>query len=401
MVLKRYFNVDIFRSSFSRFMLRFMLLSALIAGFLLVLLSMTHFPRSTKATSTRLYYTRLAANSTSDLNRDSSDVSKPKSSVVTPKDNTPKESQHHDIKWQSEYFPELEKDPVLQSIVSRYQSKMNQRKRKLVNENNFQYIHNVPNACVGRKVKLIVGVPSRTDSFEARQAVRETWGQYALVPANNAVVLFFLGVQPDRAGQEHIDAEALKFGDIVQEDFEDTYRNLSLKSIAIMNWVSMYCPDSLFVLKADDDMYINVPRLVARLQKQMALGPCFLIGALHSNTSPFRDSKNKWYVTKAEYPEKYFPNYLSGTAYAMTTSAAMRLFIESFYVKLLFLEDVYLTGLVADQASVPRVADEDFSWLKYEASGCQYRDKISGHKNSPEEIRKIHKELYDPNLRCS
>ncbi|XP_059155301.1 beta-1,3-galactosyltransferase 1-like [Physella acuta] len=297
-------------------------------------------------------------------------------------------------------FTDLDSDPTLSAVLDKFYAKLSSRHKKVINAHDFKYIHNVPNACVGRKIELLIGVPTRTNSFDARQSIRESWGQYAKEPPYNAVVLFFLGSQKNPTEQEKVDAEAIKYGDIVQEDFEDTYRNLSIKTVALMKWVSLYCPDSTFTLKADDDMYINMPRLLAKLQQQHERGPVFILGALHHNTFPFRDQNNKWGVTKEEYPGKIYPNYVSGTAYAMTTSAAMRLYIESLYVKILFLEDVYLTGLVADQAGVPRVADDDFSWAKYEPDGCKFRDKISGHKNSPEEIRKIHKELYDPNLRC-
>ncbi|KAH9499866.1 Beta-1,3-galactosyltransferase 1 [Bulinus truncatus] len=372
----------------------FVLFSVVMTGLVLTLLSMA------KITHGKFLLTQSESNISNHYSMKAPDVKRLRNSVtkeVTSQGTRPEEF----LKWPVSEYPELDKEPLLASVMSRLHLKLTHRKRRRINENNFSYIHNVPNACVGRKVQLVMAVPSRTNSFEARQAIRDTWGQYATSPTNNAVVLFFLGVQADRAGQEHIDAEALEYGDIVQEDFEDTYRNLSLKSIAIVKWVSVYCPGSVFVLKADDDMYINVPLLVDRLQKQIVFGSTFLLGGLHSNTSPFRDTKSKWYVTKDEFTDKFFPNYLSGTAYAMTTTAAMMLYIEYFYVKILYLEDVYLTGIVADQASVPRIADKDFSWTKYEASGCLFRYKVSGHKNSPEDIRKIHRELYDPNLRCS
>lgn len=300
-----------------------------------------------------------------------------------------------------EDFPDTQPSQRVSIILGTFRKKVALADRKLVNPHDYNYIHNVPNACVGRKIELLAGVPTRADSFDARQAIRESWGLYGTDPANNAVVLFFLGSKEDQAVQEKIDAEALKYGDIVQENFVDSYRNLSLKTVALVKWVSTYCSDSTFVLKADDDMYINMPRLIMKLREQLKRGPMFILGAVHYNTEPFRDQKNKWYVTMEEYPSSLFPNYMSGTAYAMTSTAALRLYVESLYVKNLFLEDVYLTGLVADRAAVPRVKEEDFAWGKYDPDGCNFKDKISGHKNSPDEIRKIHRELFDPNLRCN
>ncbi|CAG5118151.1 unnamed protein product [Candidula unifasciata] len=290
--------------------------------------------------------------------------------------------------WYKEYFPDNHFGKKVSIILGLFRKKVALHGRSLINPHNFKYIHNVPNACIGRNIELIAGIPT------------QTWGQYGSVPANNAVVLFFLGSKEDEALQEKINFEALKYGDIVQEHFIDSYRNLSLKTVAIMKWVSIYCADSTFVLKADDDMYINIPRLVMRLREQLKRGPVFILGAVHYNTEPFRDQKNKWFVTFDEYPANMFPNYMSGTAYAMTSTAAIRLYVESLYVRNLFLEDVYLTGIVADKAAVPRVKEADFTWGKFDPEGCNFKNKISGHKNSPEEIRKIHRELFDPNLRC-
>lgn len=303
-------------------------------------------------------------------------------------------------RWYEEDFPDDHSTPGILSLLEIFRKKVAITDRVLINPHDFDYIHNSSNACTGRKVELIAGIPSKANTFESRMAIRDSWGKFQHDPANNMLILFFLGVTNDQATQEKINQEALKYGDIVQETFVDSYRNLSLKTVALMKWVSFYCPDSTFVLKAEDDAYINIPRLLAKLREQLTRGPMFIMGAVHHNTVPFRDQKNKWYVTRDEYPWKTFPNYLSGTAYALTSSAAMRLYVESLYVKNLFLEDVYLTGLVADRAAVPRIGEGEFSWAKVDPNGCIFKYKISGHKYSPDELRKIHDELIDPSFKC-
>ena len=51
------------------------------------------------------------------------------------------------------------------------------------------------------------------------------------------------------------------FGDLIVAESQDTYNNLTLKTMAIMEWVSTYCNKAGYVLKTDDDMFINVPNL--------------------------------------------------------------------------------------------------------------------------------------------
>ncbi|XP_012943563.1 beta-1,3-galactosyltransferase 1 [Aplysia californica] len=274
------------------------------------------------------------------------------------------------------------------------------RGRKVVNPHDFRYIHQSADVCRGREVELVLGAPTSADNFRGRKTIRETWGQYAKNPEHRTALLFFLGRPRTKFFQTRIDQESETFGDIVQEDFLDTYRNLSLKSVALMKWVSESCPNSTFVLKADDDMYINVPRLLKDLRAQYQRTRTFIMGQSHARSAVIRDKKNKWYVALSHYPGRYFPHYMSGCAYSLTTSAAKRIYQESLYVPDFFLEDVYLTGMLAQRTSVPLINNWKFNGQKIAPNGCNYQKRISGHKNSMDEIRKIHKELQDPNIVC-
>jgi hypothetical protein len=40
--------------------------------------------------------------------------------------------------------------------------------------------------------------------------------------------------------------------------FQDTYHNLTLKTVMGLKWTSIFCPQVKFVLKTDDDIYVNV-----------------------------------------------------------------------------------------------------------------------------------------------
>lgn len=69
--------------------------------------------------------------------------------------------------------------------------------------------------------------------------------------------------------------ESAKFGDIVQESFLDTYHNLTLKSLALLKWVNLTCFHDnqtnhlpKYVVKTDDDIFINVDRLVKVLMEK-------------------------------------------------------------------------------------------------------------------------------------
>ena len=52
--------------------------------------------------------------------------------------------------------------------------------------------------------------------------------------------------------------QAEQFGDIVQGGFIDAYSNMTYKNIFGKLWVSEFCPQAKFVIKSDDDMFIDM-----------------------------------------------------------------------------------------------------------------------------------------------
>ncbi|NWI21742.1 B3GT4 galactosyltransferase, partial [Crypturellus soui] len=59
--------------------------------------------------------------------------------------------------------------------------------------------------------------------------------------------------------------EAAAHGDLLQGPFADTYRNLTRKTLLLLAWAAARCPGARYVLKADDDVYVNVPALLAHV----------------------------------------------------------------------------------------------------------------------------------------
>ena len=135
------------------------------------------------------------------------------------------------------------------------------RKVPIVNNVLFQYPITVP-ACTNEHnvFMVIVSAPSY---FEKRQIIRDTWIQHIDFPAN---IAFVIGMTPDTAIQKEIEQESSNHGDIIQVDMVDGYWNLTLKDVAVLNWLNINCPRIPFVFKCDDDVYVNVHNLGAILK---------------------------------------------------------------------------------------------------------------------------------------
>jgi len=52
------------------------------------------------------------------------------------------------------------------------------------------------------------------------------------------------------------------YNDFIKADFQDSYRNLTLKTVHMLDWVQSYCSHAKFFMKTDDDVFLNVPAIL-------------------------------------------------------------------------------------------------------------------------------------------
>jgi len=132
--------------------------------------------------------------------------------------------------------------------------------RPQLNPHKFRYILNEPEYCgVGEVVNLLILVASAVRHRDNRDAIRATWGASEHLRKYNAKVVFLLGQGEE--SQTEVMEESKMHNDIVQEDFKDTYRNLTLKTVMGLKWSAIFCPQAKHVMKTDDDIFVNVPLL--------------------------------------------------------------------------------------------------------------------------------------------
>lgn len=192
-------------------------------------------------------------------------------------------------------------------------------------------------------VFLLIIVFSSPTNYKARNSVRETWGSDITSLGLKVSIYFLLGKTNNSTAQKDISEEATHYGDIIQEDFIDSYNNLTLKSISMLKLLKEFCFDKAkYIMKTDDDMFINLEPLVDMLRKQKDKG--LLVGNLICHAEPIRTTSNKWFTPKYMYSGKFYPNYLSGTGYVMSIDLVEKLFEAAFKVPIFHLEDIYITG---------------------------------------------------------
>ncbi|XP_078523012.1 beta-1,3-galactosyltransferase 2-like [Lissotriton helveticus] len=260
-------------------------------------------------------------------------------------------------------------------------------------EPHFKYIIKEIDKCQDSHPLLVFLVFSAPGHTEARQAVRETWGNETLVPGIRIVRIFLLGVPHESKSelQQAIMAESRQYHDIVQQEYRDTYMNLTNKTMMGMKWVAAYCPHTSYVMKADCDVFINTEYLVHHLLKpDMPPRQGYFTGYLMRDEKPQRNKNSKWYMSVDLYPDYQYPLFCSGTGYVLSGDLAKKIFDISLSIRQLHLEDVYV-GMCLSALGIAPVAPpkrKDFNMMRAPFSICGYRHLVTSHGFMPAELIK-------------
>jgi hypothetical protein len=142
----------------------------------------------------------------------------------------------------------------------------------------FQYpisitpCHN-PASSIGNSIgrSLFIAVISGPGNFERRASIRRTWPVHFKNQFNSKNPLdlvgfgFVIGQTNDSLVQQKVKDESEKYGDVLQINMVDTYVDLSIKVAGLFHWLDTFCSQVDYVLKVDDDVYVNVHNLAAVL----------------------------------------------------------------------------------------------------------------------------------------
>ncbi|KAH3692435.1 beta-1,3-galactosyltransferase 1-like [Dreissena polymorpha] len=215
-------------------------------------------------------------------------------------------------------------------------------------KHDFEYVIQNDHICdtleIRDKIDLLILVTTVHKNGFIRQTLRRTWLSYT--KNNTAIVrhVFLLGKTADDRLQEFVMKENEMYHDIVQETFIDSYHNLTYKTIMGFKWASTKCSNAKFVIKTDDDMWVNVPSLITLLSgtdmsNYLQTG---LTGSCSPKASPIRNKNSKWYASFISYPDKFYPGFCSGTGYMTSINVVSDIYNVSPHVPFFHLEDVYV-----------------------------------------------------------
>ncbi|XP_055329921.1 beta-1,3-galactosyltransferase 5-like [Paramacrobiotus metropolitanus] len=237
---------------------------------------------------------------------------------------------------------------------------------------------------------LVVAVITAPRNAGVRAMIRRTWGSLAGAACRTRL-LFMLGRVHSHSTQQHLDEEAREHGDLLQSNqFDDTFRSstikamrqsalarsgikdlteserfrgctrtwyhVTLQTLHMYQWCAAYCPSSTFVARVDDDAYLNIPKLYDTLKNQSPdafYGHVYAQEILNDAWFPQRNPNGKYYSPREEYRQDRYPVYIWGFLIIAPTRLLGKVLYASLVIPYSFLDDVYVTGLVANSSGIP------------------------------------------------
>lgn len=326
-----------------------------------------------------------------------------------------------------------------------------------INNYTYKFIYDLKDYCVDNNyhtLRIVFLVKSAAENFERRSAIRSSWGfkkRFFDVPTRT---IFLLGIHENNQElQSKIHEESIKFKDILQAEFVDSYYNNTIKTMMGLKWAAINCLNSKFYMFIDDDMYVSVKNVLAfirnpayypdylkepsRLGKREAKdynltdenvpinNSNYTTNLINNNdekikelngklrrkkrqifdfelpddvrlfagyvfkSSPHRHKTSKWYVSLDEYPYDYWPPYVTAGAYILSKNALVDMYYTSFYTKHFRFDDIYL-GLVAKKADIEPFHCDEFHFYKREYTPFNYKYVIVSHGyGEPSELLQI------------
>ncbi|XP_071759115.1 beta-1,3-galactosyltransferase 1-like isoform X1 [Centroberyx gerrardi] len=207
----------------------------------------------------------------------------------------------------------------------------------------YHFIINEPNKCEQQKPFVVLMVPVAPHNREHRDIIRSTWGSESTVLGKVVKLFFLLALHPGEGAeqiQQQLLQESREHQDLIQSDFLDCYKNLTIKTMVMLEWLDSHCSSASYAMKIDSDTFLNLNNLVNMLLN--APKDNYMTGLVATGAQVLRDPRSKWYLPVSVFPESHYPRYALGLGYVLSLDLPKKLVEASRHVKPVYIEDVYL-----------------------------------------------------------
>ncbi|XP_057372975.1 lactosylceramide 1,3-N-acetyl-beta-D-glucosaminyltransferase-like [Daphnia carinata] len=253
---------------------------------------------------------------------------------------------------------------------------------------------------------LFVAIISAPSYFHKRKIIRQTWLRHLQMQSDLGSVnlighAFVVGLPANEEIQKQIEEENETHHDILQIEMMDHYYNLTVKVVGLLNWINDHCSQVDFVLKIDDDVYVNTKNFLTVIRSLNASEQS-IYGSI-VNSLPLREGK--WYISWDDWPWSNYPVYFSGAAIILPGSTIAPLLAAAQTIPYIPFDDTFLTGLCTSKAGI-KVRDSYWffvPWVEDVPNPCDVYTTVTWLTVSVEHLNRSHwatKDFYTNVTQC-
>lgn len=272
-------------------------------------------------------------------------------------------------------------------------------RKKKVNPHNFTVLLEPRHLCQSDTFLLLI-IPSMSINRVHRAVIRSTWGRLTEWPTDETQGdiqrLFLLAKSENDHG---LIKESKEFNDLLQEDFIDSYNNLTKKTVMGLKWAVKNCQNAKYTLKVDQDVFVHIPRIVRILLSGKYRTS---IGGLINRRMPAQ-REGDWSISPSMFPFPFYPHYAAGCAYVIPSALIAKLVRNFEYMPYVHFEDVFITGILAKVSYIGHV---DLNGIVIKCRKmrpeCQFyrNNKTAVHGVSTQLMRNIWKSIQGNDSNC-
>lgn len=210
---------------------------------------------------------------------------------------------------------------------------------------NYKFILDDTQTCKTTTPFLILMVPIAPNDMATRDIIRKMWGNEKLVLGQLIETVFIVGLpggSDAEQQQEKLKQENQQHHDLIQSNFQDSYHNLTIKTMIMLEWLAERCASAAFVMKVDSDVVLHVENLVKLLLDPVTPKQNYMTGLVWWHSPVLRNPFIKFYMPRNVIAESEYPPYPLGMAYVMSLDLPAKILGVSSQIKAIYIEDAYL-----------------------------------------------------------
>ncbi|XP_072286627.1 beta-1,3-galactosyltransferase 9 [Pyxicephalus adspersus] len=262
------------------------------------------------------------------------------------------------------------------------------------------YIVSGSDMCSQQDVFLLLVIFSSPENKTRRERIRNTWANTTSIKGHIVTRVFMIGKVDSEFVQTDVFNESQVYQDIVQGGFLENYIKDTTKTIMMMEWIVTFCPNARFILKAEQETFVNVQSLAGYLLSLESRMDDIYIGKINHHNLPDRDPQSPKYVPVSAYSQTYYPDFCSGSAMAISQNVLRKMYLVSGNVSPLLPSEVFI-GICAQWAGVIPIPSSRFSGSKHiRYNRCCYHVIFSSSNIDDMELSTVWKDLRESS-KCS